>query len=184
MSLLRPAHLSALLAALALAACSEPAASPEPDAGSPAAVAPAPSSPSVEASGTPGSTIGGDGSEIVLNGLTSADVAGESLPGELACSFSASGDQTLLLARGDVASSDPAVGVVKVGDYVERVAAPGGFDGILRGASFAGRGKTVVVEVTGEPIGGGESPPRPATLTYQRADGASRTFPGQWNCGP
>ena len=73
---------------------------------------------------------------------------------------------------------------VKVGDYVERVGAPGGFDGILRGATFAGRGKTVVIEVTGAPIGSGESPPNPATLTYQRADGASRVFNGLWTCGP
>jgi hypothetical protein len=73
---------------------------------------------------------------------------------------------------------------VKVGDYVERVGAPGGFDGMLRGASFTGQGKTVVIEVTGDPIGSGESPPNPATLTYQRADGASRVFNGLWTCGP
>lgn len=183
MTPLRLHSLPPLLAALALAACSEPASqSPEPAPPTPPqTVAPAPADAERPPSGE---TVGGDGSEIVLNGLSAEDISSENLTGELACSFSAAGDRTLLLARGNVASSDPAVGVVKVGDYVERVAAPGGFDGMLRGTSFAGRGKTVVVEVTGEPVGGGESPPRPATLTYQRADGASRTFPGQWNCGP
>lgn len=180
MTLFRSSAFAPLLSVLALAACSEPNA--PPDTAAPAAPAAAEAQP---ASPEPADgTVGGDGSEIVLNGLTAEDVAAEALPGELACSFAAGGEQSLLLARGNVASSEPAVGVVKVGDYVERVAAPGGFDGMLRGASFAGRGKTVVIEVTGEPVGGGESPPRPATLTYQRADGASRTFPGQWNCGP
>lgn len=177
----RAARLSPFLLGLTLAACSEPA---SPSDAEPPAAPVAASQATAEPEADSGATVGGDGSEIVLNGLTPEDIEAETLPGELACSFSASEDETLLLARGYVASSEPAVGVVKVGDYVERVAAPGGFDGMLRGASFAGRGKTVVVEVTGEPLGGGESPPRPATLTYQRADGASRTFPGQWNCGP
>lgn len=181
MTSLRAAAVLPLIAALALAACSEPASPPDvPASAAPAASQAAPAAAPAAA----GETVGGDGSEIVLNALTSEDIEAETLPGELACSFTTSGDEALLLARGNVASSDPAVGVVKVGDYVERVAAPGGFDGMLGGTSFAGRGKTVVIEVTGEPVGGGESPPRPATLTYQRADGASRTIPGQWNCGP
>lgn len=180
MTSLRASAVLPLIAALALAACSEPASPPDV----PAPAAPAASQAAPAAPAAAGETIGGDGSEIVLNALTSEDIQAETLPGELACSFTTSGDEALLLARGNVASSDPAVGVVKVGDYVERVAAPGGFDGMLGGTSFAGRGKTVVIEVTGESVGGGESPPRPATLTYQRADGASRTIPGQWNCGP
>ena len=111
-------------------------------------------------------------------------LAAEPLAGELACSFSGGDDQLLLVARGNVASDDPAFGVVKVSGYVERVAAPGGFDAMLDGASFAGRGKTVVIAVTGPAEGGGESPPRPAPLTYRRADGASRVFQGLWTCGP
>jgi hypothetical protein len=128
--------------------------------------------------------VGGDGSAIDLQPLTAQDLAAETLAGELACSFSDGDDEVRLLARGNVASDDPAFGVVKVSGYVERVAAPGGFDAMLDGASFAGRGKTVVIEVTGPAQGGGESPPRPATLTYQRADGASRVFQGLWTCGP
>ena len=170
------------MAILALAACS-----PEPGevAGPPA------SAPEVPATASPpeppesgGQTIGGDGSAIDLQMLNEQDLAAETLAGELACSFSGGDDQLLLVARGNVASDDPAFGAVKVSGYVEQVAAPGGFDAMLDGASFAGRGKTVVIEVTGPAAGGGESPPRPATLTYQRADGASRVFQGLWTCGP
>lgn len=132
-----------------------------------------------------GDTVGGDGSAITLSPLTAADIEGASLAGELACAFSTTpGGVPLLLARSDVASDVPARGLVKVGDYVEPVAAPGGFDGILRGAKFSGAGKVVLVEPTGPATAGGESPPRPATLTYHRADGARRTFAGQWQCGP
>jgi hypothetical protein len=132
----------------------------------------------------PGRTMGGDGSEIVLAPLTETDLADIVLEGELACAFATEGGAPLLLARGDAASQDAARGAVKVGGYVEPVGAPGGFDGMLDGASFAGQGKTVTVEVTGPASGSGESPPRPATLTYQRADGAERTWNGEWTCGP
>lgn len=178
--------LAPLFAALALAACSEPAGEAQPSE-APAPATPVASDPTPPASPPPaatGETVGGDGSEIVLNGLTGDEVGSARLSGELACAFVGEGDQILLHAKADVASSEPAQGMVKVGDYVERVGAPGGFDGILRGATFAGRGKTVVIEVTGAPIGSGESPPNPATLTYQRADGASRVFNGLWTCGP
>ncbi|WP_206185462.1 hypothetical protein [Sphingosinicella sp. CPCC 101087] len=77
------------------------------------------------------------------------------------------------------------MGVVKVLDSVERVGAPGGYNGMVRGATFAGRGKTIRIALTGDgPVGAGESPPHPATLTYERADGASRTIDGLWTCGP
>jgi hypothetical protein len=178
--------LAPLFAALALAACSDPAGEAQPPEAPAQATPAAPETapPTSPPSGANGETVGGDGSDIVLNGLTSDEIASAGLSGELACAFVGEGDQVLLHAKGVVASSDPAQGVVKVGDYVERVGAPGGFDGMLRGASFAGQGKTVVIEVTGAPIGSGESPPNPATLTYQRADGASRVFSGLWNCGP
>jgi len=172
------------MAVLLLAACS-----PDPqEATAPPAEAPAPTTvPSSEPASTPepaGATVGGDGSAIDLQPLTPTDLAAETLSGELACNFSSPDDAVLLLARGNVASDEPAFGAVKVSGYVERVAAPGGFDGMLGGTSFAGRGKTVVIEVTGPAEGGGESPPRPATLTDQRADGASRVFQGLWTCGP
>lgn len=130
------------------------------------------------------STVGGDGSQITLSPLRAADLAKETLAGELGCSFTPEGEETLLVAKGDVGSKQAAQGVVKVGDYVERISAPGGFNGITKGATFSGQGKTIIIKLTGAAIGGGESPPRPATLTYQRADGAERTFNGRWVCGP
>ncbi|MDQ3246794.1 MAG: hypothetical protein M3Q52_07905 [Pseudomonadota bacterium] len=72
-----------------------------------------------------------------------------------------------------------------IADSVESVSAPGGFDSMLKGATFAGKGKTIRVELTSEkPVGGGESPPVQANLIYLRADGASRTVNGLWTCGP
>lgn len=173
---------------MTLAACSE--ADPE-RAGSaeatnePAAAPPErPAAPEVAAEAID-PTTGGDGSPIRLSALGSGDIEGAELTGELGCSFADRDGDTLLLAKGDVASSEPAFGVVKVGDYVESVSARGGFDGMIKGAKFHGRGKTIVVERTSsQPAGGGESPPYPARLTYQRADGASRSFDGQWTCGP
>jgi len=128
--------------------------------------------------------VGGDGSAIELLPLSDADIEGAMLEGELACAFSIDGGGTLLLAKGSVASNEPSRGVVNVAGYVEPVAAPGGFDAMLRGTRFSGAGKVIQVELTGPAIGGAESPPHPATLTYQRADGAERAFSGRWECGP
>ena len=134
-------------------------------------------------------TIGGDGSEIRLDPLAPVDLADASLPGELGCTFSSPGLAPgvfvpLLVAKGNVASRDAAIGIVKVAGYVERVAAPGGFDAMAKGTSFSGKGKTIGIALTGPATGGGESPSRPATLTYDRADGAKRSFAGTWQCGP
>lgn len=186
-------------ALVALAACSQPGdaggnvagASPESTVTENAAVpppvetAPAQPTPTPSASAPAESeTVGGDGSQIRLSPLAEKDITGAELAGELACSFGQGRDKTLLLAKGDVASKERAWGVIKVGDYVERVSAPGGFDGMLKGGTFAGKGTTLRLALTGPAAGGGESPPRPATLTYLRADGASRVFPGTWTCGP
>ena len=144
-----------------------------------------PVEPASSPEGAGDATIGGDGSPIALGPITPGDIEGVSLEGELGCSFSSTpGGTPLLLAKGDVASDSPSRGVVKVGGHVEPVAAPGGFDGMLRGARFSGAGKVVVIELTGPATEGGESPPSPAILTYDRADGARRTFAGQWQCGP
>lgn len=128
-------------------------------------------------------TQGGDGSQIILNALSAADMDSAKLGGELACSFSG-GDATLLLARGNVGSSERSQGVVKVASSVEPISAPGGYDAMIKGVRFAGQGKTVTIAVTGKAQGGGESPAYPATLTYDRADGARRTLIGDWTCGP
>ncbi len=178
-------------AVVAVAACSprEENKAAAPDATPPASSTPA--SPPASATSTPqppaagqSATVGGDGSQIRLDALTPADVEGARLTGELGCSFSTPEASPLLLAMGDVASKDAAQGVVKVAGYVERIGAPGGFDGMLKGATFSGAGKTIRIAVTGPAAGGGESPPSPATLTYERMDGASRTWIGSWTCGP
>ena len=171
-------------AALALTACSDQktqdqTATPPPAVGSetrtPAATPPP--APAVA------QTVGGDGSQIQLSELTVADMQANATQGELGCAFNADG-VLLLRADGFVASKDAAQGLVKVTGYVERITAPGGFDGLVNGATFTGQGKTIVIKITGQATGGGESPPNPATLTYQRADGASRVVTGTWTCGP
>lgn len=131
-----------------------------------------------------GATIGGDGSQIVLSALAEKDIADAGLRGELACGFSNAEGQSLLLAKGDVKSGDPANGLVKIAGYPEPLRAPGGFDGMVKGATFTGKGTTIRIAVTGPATGGGESPPSPATLTFDRADGAKRVFTGIWTCGP
>lgn len=181
----RAASVAALMA-LALAACSpQPATTPaEPAAAAP--IAPGvPATPPETPATAPAATVGGDGSAITLTPLSSADLQSAALQGELGCSFSTPAASSLLVAMGVVASKEPAQGVVKVGDYVERVAAPGGFDAMSKGAVFTGQGKTVTIARTGgAPVGGGESPGYPATLIYDRADGAKLTLAGLWTCGP
>lgn len=193
-----PGALSAAALAITLiAGCSEPSSEGGSEPAKPSSTQPsseegatsqsAPEAPADAATpeqAAASETTGGDGSAITLNALTEQDMRQAELPGELGCQFTTEGGQVLLIAMGNVASSEPARGVVKVAGYVEPVSAPGGFDGITDSPTFNGKGKTVQVQVTGEPTEGGESPPRPATLTYDRADGAQRTWPGQWRCGP
>ncbi|MGO3127025.1 MAG: hypothetical protein ACTIJY_03015 [Luteimonas sp.] len=163
---------------------SAPAQTPGPDAAPPATQPPVPGPDTSAPAPVAGETVGGDGSQIQLDALDENDLAGAQPAGELACSFSVSGQAPLLFARGDVASNEAAQGIVKVARYVEQIRSPGGFDGLTKNPTFTGQGKTIRIEETGAAIGGGESPARPATLTYQRADGASRVFEGQWQCGP
>lgn len=177
------ALLVATAVAVLLASCS--GAGPGTEAATPAAQPQAaPEAPEAPEEAGGGGTVGGDGSAIELSPLTAGDIEAAALSGELACSFSMDGAASLLVARGNVASDEPSRGVVKVGSYVEPVSALGGFDAMLEGARFSGAGKTVSVVVTGPATGGGESPARPATLAYDRADGARREFAGQWQCGP
>jgi len=179
--------------ALALAACSDvdPQQPPAEATDAPDA-AEAPSTPPAMVDAGPpavpvpavGATIGGDGSAISLSALSGAEIEELNLSGELGCSFSTDSAAPLLVAMGNVASTEPAFGLVKIGDYVERVAAPGGFDAMVKGTTFSGRGTTIRIGISGAATGGGESPPRPATLTFDRADGARRVFDGRWECGP
>jgi len=165
-------------AGAAAAAGEDVAPAPPPAPESPAAPAPP------AAGAASGQTVGGDGSQIVLSPLSAAEVQAAGLPGELACTFVADEEGLLLVARGDVGTVEAARGVVKVGTVVETVAAPGGFNAMLRGTRFHGAGKTIEIVLTGPATGGGESPPSPARLAYDRADGARREFAGRWECGP
>jgi len=171
---------ASLTVGLLLTACSR-ADTPE---AAPAPAQPMSTAPAAPAPASPGATVGGDGSDIQLDTLSEADLREAALPGELACSFAASKDTPLLVAAGNVGGDDPAQGIVKVSGYVERIGAPGGFNAMTDGTTFNGKGKTIEITMTGAASGGGESPPRPATLTYQRADGASRAIDGMWQCGP
>ncbi|NML05303.1 hypothetical protein [Sphingomonas sp. G-3-2-10] len=184
---------AALLAGSVLAACSSPESNTsntverdisitEVTIRNEAAVTPAPE----VAGNASGATIGGDGSEIVLNPLTAADVEGAKLEGELACSFATSASTApLLLGKANVGPNETAWSVVKVSDDVEPLSAGGGFNAMVRGVTFSGKGKTIRIAPTGEKAAeSGESPPVPATLTYDRADGARRVIEGLWTCGP
>lgn len=172
---------AAFAAVLLIAGCSKEK-QPEPPAASQETEKPAMTTTPPTVPESP--TIGGDGSAITLKSLSSADIQGAKLPGELSCGFSDASGSPLLIAMGDAASAGPATGIVKVADSVEQIAAPGGFDAMVKGVTFTGAGKTVRIELTGSPIGNTEAPPIPARLIYQRADGAERTFAGRWECGP
>jgi hypothetical protein len=173
----------AAAAMMLVAACSQPAADQSAAQPEKSAAASDDLPPPIKPVDIP--TKGGDGSPIDLAGLTPADVSAAKLPGELGCSFAAdAATPPILVAMGDVASSDPARGIVKVGTTIERVASPGGFDGMTKGARFTGKGLQLRLALTGPATGGGESPPSPATLTADRADGAVRVFAGVWTCGP
>lgn len=180
--------IAAALSAVALAACSATnggeSASEARQGSEPRESITQPAAP-VAGETAPSATRGGDGSPITLSPLTSGEIEAAQLSGELGCGFAGADDSMLLVAMGDVASNDPSFGVVKVGEYVESISAPGGFDAMLKDVTFVGKGKSIrVVTTASEPIGGGESPPYPARLTYQRADGASRSVEGLWICGP
>lgn len=183
---------AALALSAALGACSpqktedQPAATPAPAVGEETrapAVTPAVSAP-VAAAPAEGATVGGDGSQIQLSGLTLADQQAHPLKGELSCHFRDKANSLLLVGTGFSGVKEPGFGLVKVLDSVEQVVAPGGFDAMVNGTAFSGQGKTVTIALTGKATGGGESPAYPATLTYDRADGAKRVFEGTWTCGP
>jgi hypothetical protein len=186
-----PKHILTILApfALGMTACSPEAALPAEEPAAPAAAISAPASAPSAVVSAQSPTSGGDGSAIVLTALTEADYAANPLQGELGCSFAATrGGAPLLAARGFVDdASGRAQGLARVGDYAERLVgtAPGGFDAMIAGARFGGRGMNYTINLTGEaPASRGESPANPATLLLQRADGAERTIPGTWTCGP
>lgn len=117
--------------------------------------------------------------------LRAKDIADAELPGELACGFADRGGNTLLYASGNVQSAEDAVGLVKIDQAIERLTVPGGFNALVRGPTLAGSGLTVTVRLRGPSAPTGEeSPPRPASMTWRRADKAGSSFNGTWTCGP
>lgn len=124
--------------------------------------------------------------------LTSADMK-TGLRGELGCSFADGRGRTLLMAKGNVGGTQPSDAIVRIGGAIHRVAAAGGFNAMVKGASFSGDGLTFSVKATAPTRGGGESPAQPARLTYTPADAAKDDAPkdkallkvnGMWQCGP
>ncbi|WP_158013842.1 hypothetical protein [Sphingomonas sanxanigenens] len=115
------------------------------------------------------------------------------LRGELGCSFADGRGRTLLMAKGNVGGTQPSDAIVRIGGAIHRVAAAGGFNAMVKGASFSGDGLSFTVKATAPTRGGGESPSQPARLTYTPADGAKDDTPkekallkvnGFWQCGP
>lgn len=188
------------MAGLILAGCSgsttagnnsmseEPAA--EAAEATPAIPTPAPTLPGndVEANavaemGNGSATSGGDGSQIVLNRLSRDEIKQANLSGKIGCGFFAKGEaEPLLFARSDAEAAARAQGMVKVAGYNEAVSASGGGTAMRDGTRFAGKSKTITIRVTGPALPDVQSA-RPASLTYDRADGASRAVEGLWVCG-
>lgn len=117
--------------------------------------------------------------------LTAKDIAGAELSGELACGFADRSGDTLLYASGNVQSAEDAVGLVKIAGELERLTVPGGFNALVSGPTLAGAGSTVTVRLLDSRApSGGESPPRPASMTWGGAGKASSSINGTWTCGP
>lgn len=161
-------RLSFLCVPLALAACS-PSAEPEAPEETQATSAPAPIARPRAA-------------------LSPEDIEGAALTGELGCSFNeGEGDAPLLVAMADVRDEAIAEGVLKLGPSALslRADAPGGFNALVDGARFTSGDLTAAIAVTSpKPLGGGESPPRAATLTLESEALAPQQIEGRWTCGP
>lgn len=127
------------------------------------------------------------GSGVALHGLsplTAQDIAQAKLPGELACGFADHTENTLVYASGNVQSDEDAIGLIKVAASVERLAAPGGFDALVRGPTLAGSGVRVEIAIKDGPSVSGESQPRPAFMTVVRDGKPDVRIDGTWTCGP
>jgi hypothetical protein len=134
----------------------------------------------------PDRTVGGDGSPIHLSALTPADLKGAAMAHGLKCSFSTPDAGALLIAHEESAITLPARGVVKILDSVEQVVGrtSGAVGAISGGATFVGQGKVIRIAMAGKnPIESSDGQAYPATLTYDRADGARRVVLGLWTCG-
>lgn len=154
----------------------------EPPAAPIAEQATAPATPTSAA----GDTVGGDGSQIVLEGLAPEHLESVELAGELACGFADTEGRSLLVAKADVVPDGAVRAVVNHNGYVELLGngRAGGFNDLSDGITLSGKGLTLVLERGERVPTGNESTEHAATLKVQRADGAERVYPGKWTCGP
>ena len=131
---------------------------------------------------------GDDAGLSTLQPVTAEDVS--MLEGELACSFATSDESnTLLVARADVSENGRATAAINSDGFAMQLYGEqlGGFSGLEEdGGTFAGEGMVIVVELGDAALGGSETEQssQVATMTVNRADGATRTFDGEWVCGP
>jgi hypothetical protein len=131
---------------------------------------------------------GDDAGLSTLQPVSAEDVS--MLEGELVCSFSTSDENnTLLVARADVSENGRATAAINNDGFALQLYGEqlGGFSGLEEdGGTFAGEGMVIVVELGDAALGGSdtEQSSQVATMTVNRADGATRTFDGEWVCGP
>lgn len=121
--------------------------------------------------------------QMILEPLAEADITGK-LTGELGCSFSKDG-ATLVLAKGDVSKTATSQAVIKRNGAATLLPAtkPGGYDGMVEGASFADQSAAVDIRPNTGTETGNEQVSYDATLTL-RAEGGEQSLDGQWTCGP
>lgn len=131
------------------------------------------------------------GSDATLTSLQPVSMQGaDMLDGELRCSFQASDSgEPLLIAAADVNPDGRATAAINNDGadlqlYGEQL---GGFSGLEEdGGTFAGEGMVIVVGLGAAALDGlqTEQTSKAATMTINRADGATRTFDGKWVCRP
>jgi hypothetical protein len=181
---------AALSAGLLLVACSpsgdETANAPETRMGD-APIVNAQDTSSVQ----PAGGMANDEAATALSGLQPVSMAGaDMLEGELRCSFQEVDTASpMLIAAADVDPDGRATAAINNDGadlqlYGEQL---GGFSGLEEdGGTFAGEGMVIVVELGDATLDGSqtEQTSQAATMTVNRADGATRTFDGEWVCGP
>lgn len=162
-------------AACSLAACSQPESAQEPTAPKPA------------------ETAGGADMAFSPEALSADDMKQVSVNGELGCAFALEKQSpALLIARGNVGSTTPASGIIKIAGRTIPLKSrePSGFDGLGDGATFEGPAVTVAIERLSEDsppstmAGSEESPPYPAKMILSGEGGAENAMNGLWTCGP
>lgn len=126
---------------------------------------------------------------MTVEALTEAELSGQTLDGELGCSFTVDGVGAVFVAMGYVADDGPAMGLVRAGGTVHRVSTrSGGYDEMIDGAEFEGpdSGSDVEVDIdrtSDDPLSGRESPAYPGRITIEWRD-EEVTAEGRWTCGP